>query len=97
VKILGYELPERAIRAAEQRMSRGSFEAFDMRRVLMEDFRRHADRPSDPYRVADAAATRLIQKYAGDGKIEKVPGTRRWLRTAAQTPEAASHANRESK
>ncbi|CAB3806420.1 hypothetical protein [Pararobbsia alpina] len=61
-------------------MAAGTFEAFDVRRVLLSEFQRHPKRgPSDPFRVADAAATRIIRLYADKGEISKVNGTRRWI------------------
>ena len=79
MKILGYEMPESAIQAVEHRMTAGSFEAFDVRRVLLAEFRRHPKGgPKDPFRVADSAATRLIRLYADKGAIRRVSGTRRW-------------------
>ena len=79
MKILGFEMSDSAIHVVENRMKAGSFEALDVRRVLLAEFRRHPrSGPADPFRVADTAATRLIRFYADKGAISKVTGTRRW-------------------
>ncbi|CAM2158469.1 conserved protein of unknown function (plasmid) [Pararobbsia alpina] len=87
MKILGYELPDATMRTVERRMAAGSFEAFDVRRVLLREFRSQKTGPHDAYRTADAAATRLIRHYAERGVIKKVDGTRRWVSRPSQEPQ----------
>lgn len=81
MKVRSKEFPNEAIAAAEVRRRSGEFDAqylrSSMRNIVVASGIYRSN--SEAYDAADAAATRLISKWAKEGKIKKVPGTRRWV------------------
>jgi hypothetical protein len=78
MKIAGWEVPQQLIDAAERRMRASKFGVADIRRMATDSSMLPSNGTANWRYIRDEIGTRLIAYFKRAGKIQSVPGSRKW-------------------